>query len=263
MESYFKRIPRNLVGRDFVTGDIHGAYDTVKAAMRRVGFNVKVDRLFPVGDLTDRGGDSARVVEFLDLPCVFSIRGNHDHDFLALDPEERQILASINDNGMGWIKDTPAIRLQQVQHALSKLPIAMEIETERGSVCLVHGDVPAGMDWPTFVSRIQAGDEEVINVALTGRDRIQDRNDDGVAGIDRVFVGHTIQWAGPRRLGNVYAIDTGSIFAELEKDKGSLTMVNMAFASGMLPSRSDTNMNIEAGQGEGPFGNYVVQRPRQ
>ena len=45
-------------------------------------------------------------------------------------------------------------------------------------------------------------------------------------GIGRVFVGHTPQWGGLRRYGNVYAIDTGAVFGWLGMD-GHLTCVNI------------------------------------
>lgn len=54
------RLPENTRGRDFVVGDIHGAFDKVEAAMAKVGFDVERDRLLSVGDLVDRGAESAR-----------------------------------------------------------------------------------------------------------------------------------------------------------------------------------------------------------
>ena len=45
----------NLLGKDYVIGDIHGAYDELMYGLGRVEFNPDKDRLIAVGDLIDRG----------------------------------------------------------------------------------------------------------------------------------------------------------------------------------------------------------------
>lgn len=60
-----KKFDRNLAGRDFVVGDIHGAYDLVIQGMKAARFNPTCDRLFAVGDLIDRGPGSHRAARFL------------------------------------------------------------------------------------------------------------------------------------------------------------------------------------------------------
>lgn len=51
----FVRQARNQAGRDFVIGDVHGAFDEVWKAMKLAGFDRSRDPLFSVGDLVDRG----------------------------------------------------------------------------------------------------------------------------------------------------------------------------------------------------------------
>lgn len=68
MTRLFKKLGANEIGRDFVLGDIHGAYDLVIQGMREVRFNGHKDRLLVVGDLIDRGPGSHRVLEFLQQP---------------------------------------------------------------------------------------------------------------------------------------------------------------------------------------------------
>lgn len=252
--AYIKRMPANELGRDFVIGDVHGAYDQVIAGMRQVSFDRNHDRLFVVGDLIDRGPGSHRVLEFLQQPYVHAIRGNHDHDFCSLSAEEIAALASVNWNGMRWASDVPQEKLLAIQHELSRLPVAMEIETSRGTVGLVHADIPKSMSWPDFLEALVSGDPDVLEIALTGRDRLQGRDDSGVAGVGRVYVGHTIQWGGPRQLGNLYAIDTGSVFRELDKDRGSLTMLNMTFQTGALPQVHGEAVFTHVDGGNGEFG---------
>lgn len=253
---------QNMNGRDFVIADVHGAFDLVIEGMRRVQFNPAVDRLFCTGDLVDRGKGSYRVLEFLAKHYVFSIQGNHDKNFTDLSLEHIRILGENDFEGMGWVTDVSDERLLAIKESLSKLPIAMQIKTARGVVGLVHGDVPKGMHWDAFVEALKRGDEKVINVALEGRDRINRNCESGVEGVDRVFVGHSVQWDGPRRLGNVFAIDTGACFRE-RRSKGALTMVNMNCATAILvPSQpqEDPSLIIHAEEAPGDYSDLAALR---
>ena len=73
MFNTIERYARNNTGRDFVVGDIHGCFSGLEAALDNVGFDVQIDRLFAVGDLIDRGRESARVIDFLKSPWFFSV----------------------------------------------------------------------------------------------------------------------------------------------------------------------------------------------
>ncbi|NNM65028.1 MAG: hypothetical protein HKL99_10520 [Burkholderiales bacterium] len=239
-----QRFPINAAGRDFVLGDIHGAFDLVAQGLRRVQFDPALDRLFCVGDLVDRGPESHRALAFLGLPWVHSARGNHEDNLLQVyaegDPDPK-VLAWFAQrfHAQWWLDLAPADRSRFLK-AFARMPIAIEVETPRGLVGIVHADVPAGMDWPTFRSHLKAGDAETMGVALEGRNRIKAENHDGVPGIGRVFVGHTPQWGGARRLGNVYAIDSGAVFGLIMDDHdGHLTMANLCFASqAIMPART-------------------------
>jgi serine/threonine protein phosphatase 1 len=265
MKSAVKKLCVNETGRDFVLGDIHGAYDLVIQGMRQVNFNRQKDRLLVVGDLIDRGPGSHRVLEFLQQPYVHAVRGNHDHDFCQCSLDDLKILASVNWNGMGWIADVPDEKLLAIQAELDLLPVAMEVKTPRGTVGLVHADVPAGMDWDSFLEALQCGDEKVLDTALYGRDRAKSRDESGVPGIGRLYVGHTVQWRGPRTLGNVVILDTGGVFRELGKNQGALTMVNALYRTGVLIPADDQHVYTHSDGAEGPFGdgkNFRVDRQR-
>lgn len=252
------RMPRNTAGRDFVIGDVHGAYDLVIEQMRSVQFDGRVDRLFSVGDLIDRGEDSARVLDFLAQPYVFAIRGNHDDDFATLGLDDIRGLASFNYNGLGWAKGLPDGTLLQIRSLLAQLPLVIEIETERGTVGLVHGEVPLGMGWATFISAIERGDPAARQSALWGRERANgDRA--GVPGIGRLFVGHTIHWNGPTRRANVYSIDTGAVFKELgDGSRGMLTMANLLCRTqDLAPEQNGSSLRAESA-GSVPFGAYAI-----
>lgn len=257
----FQFIPRNFHGRDFCVGDIHGAYDMVIQAMLEVGFDQRVDRLFGTGDLIDRDDDSYRARKFLERNFTFSVRGNHDDTFVGLPIADIRVLGSVDFNGLSWVSKVSDADLLEIQQLLRQLPIAMQIETARGMVGIVHGDIPKGMSWQAFVAAIENKDEDVISVALEGRDRFKRSDASGVKGIDRVFVGHSIQFDGPKRLGNVYCIDTGAVVSRMnpDKGKGTLTIANAICSTGVLaPRDSKAFVRLEAAEGvDGPFGVYA------
>lgn len=260
------RLKANKLGRDFVVGDIHGAYAMLEQGMRKVRFNPRLDRMFSVGDLIDRGPQSLRALAFLSKPWFHAVRGNHDHDFEQLPTERLRQLAAADWNGLGWAARLDDASIGRLKERLRVLPVAMEIETARGSVGLVHGDVPRGMGWGQFWSGVESGDEACLSAALWGRERVQLGDESGVAGIGRVFVGHTVQWAGPKKLGNVYAIDTGAVFHEIGAEMGSLTMVNLMCCSQMLAAPNPPGATraavwtIEQAKA-GPFGSYAFGTP--
>lgn len=72
-----RTLPLNTQGTDYVVGDIHGCFDLVDQALARLGFAPDQDRLLCVGDLIDRGPQSAQVDAFLARPYVYAVRGNH------------------------------------------------------------------------------------------------------------------------------------------------------------------------------------------
>ncbi|MBK3780113.1 metallophosphoesterase [Paraburkholderia aspalathi] len=262
-----QRFEANQAGRDFVIGDVHGAYTSIIAAMRKVRFDPARDRIFSVGDLVDRGPESHRVRQFLAQPYVKAIKGNHEDMLINLyangAPDPKAIRFMVERNGLGWWLSVDEVEKQAILHAFRQLPIIIEVETPRGLVGMVHGDVPQGMDWPTFVSQVEAGDRDTIKAALWGRERIEQQNFDGVPGVGRIFVGHTPQWGGLRRFGNVYAVDTGAVFAELgHRDLDARqTMVELATCTQVLDVRKEpTLLDIrDTPPAElRPFGNYVT-----
>jgi serine/threonine protein phosphatase 1 len=258
------RLPRNQRGRDFVVGDVHGAFDAVHEAMKAAGFDPTPDRLFSVGDLVDRGLQSAYCVEFLAQPFVYAVRGNHEDLLLEAHGIEGSSATSAVwiDGAEWWRRESPAAR-RRIVATLKKLPLAIEVETERGSVGFVHADVPRSMDWGTFCAALERGDTKVQETALWGRHRIQSGDTSGVPGIGRLFVGHTVQTGEMRRFGNVYAVDTGAIFGELwGRSHGHVTLVETKASTVDLDMpRQVSRFDVRLADTEAtfrPFGDYAA-----
>lgn len=262
---FVRQEPNQQAGRDFVIGDVHGAFDEVWSAMQLAGFDRMRDRLFSVGDLVDRGVGSHRAGRFLAQPYVLAVRGNHEADLIDLhmendDPDETlEVLARINFNGMGWVAKLTATERAELLKRFAALPYAMEVQSTRGTVGVLHGEVPRGMDWDEFVTGLKDGDSEIVEACLRGRTRLKHGDTRGVPGIGRIFTGHTPQFGGAARLGNVYAIDTGAVFAEVADRPGAaLTIANMAFQTNTLASpRAQGIVRLNDEVTDAPFGAYA------
>lgn len=206
-----RRFSRNTTGRDLVVGDVHGCFSKLRAALADVGFDPSAgDRLFSVGDLVDRGPESDGVLWWLDQPWFAAVGGNHEDLAVgfALAVEPRDLYAA---NGGAWlIAMTPPERLPFVD-ALAALPLAIELETAAGLVCLVHADCPRPT-WAEFRASLEAGGLEAEHVAVLARwsrERISVGDRIGVPDVRAVVVGHT-PVERPLALGNVLHIDTGA-----------------------------------------------------
>ena len=68
----------NTLGRDFVVGDIHGHASKLMEQLDQLRFDIDKDRLICVGDLVDRGPESAQALALLNEPWFFSVLGNHE-----------------------------------------------------------------------------------------------------------------------------------------------------------------------------------------
>ena len=207
-----KRFARNTTGRDFIVGDIHGCFTALGAALRQIGLNPdRGDRLFCVGDLVDRGPESIEALNFLSLPFVHAVGGNHE-DMAVRWPNGNMDAGNYAANGGSWmIALDRATQLEFAAH-LSCLPVAIELETEDGLVGIVHADCPFP-SWQDFTASLEDPNTSktmlgsIIDAAQWSRERISSMDTDAVAGVRAVVVGHTPMqnWTS---LGNTIFIDT-------------------------------------------------------
>lgn len=218
------KLPLNTSGRDFCVGDIHGMYHLLESALTEARFDPERDRLISVGDLVDRGPDSARTLHYLAQSWFYAIRGNHE-DMLIRCYEDPQDDANtqmwLNNGGHWWLEQDQSLR-RQMYEAVVVLPLAIELKTEAGAVGIVHADIPPGLDWQGFISRIETGDEHTEQTALWSRTRARLHQIAGdVPGVTRIYCGHNIVDK-PLMAGNVCYIDTGAYLSS-----GALTLINL------------------------------------
>ncbi|MGA3680944.1 MULTISPECIES: metallophosphoesterase [Pseudomonas] len=196
------RLSQNHHGRDFVVGDIHFKTTDLYKGLRKLGFDSQTDRVIGVGDLIDRGPGVLDGLKLLGEPWFFTVMGNHEQMLIRAyreNPDARYV-----SHGAGWWATVADESKEMIIVKLETLPTLIEIESPRGVVGVVHGDVPRGLSWQRFVNDID--NAQVEEIALWGRERIKKHYRQGVAGVWRVCTGHT--WIPePLRLGNVLALD--------------------------------------------------------
>lgn len=250
MNTFIQRYEKNQNGRDFVVGDIHGHGELLFVALAQLcngeglhqPFDFNKDRLFSVGDLVDRGPDSAHVVSLLAEPWFFAIKGNHedmairwydrtDPDYATMPIADWPMDAgSYVRNGGQWFLDLNEAGQLLVINSIRHLPLAIELETDEGLLGIIHAEVRSD-DWHglydacegyipgKYSKHFKAVEEE----ALWARDKIQqERSWDTIKGIDAVVCGHT-PLKMPVVMGNQMYIDTmgwrpdkGGVFTIIE-----------------------------------------------
>lgn len=209
---------RNLAGRDFVVGDIHGHFSRLASALEKIGFNAEKDRLFSVGDLVDRGPESEQSLQWLQRPWFHAVCGNHEDYAIRHALTGGVDLEVYRANGGDWLIRLPKARQVEFARAFDALPHVVEVETENGLIGILHADCPV-RDWNQLAAMLSS--KRVRDFIIWSRARLESGNPDGILNIRAVVVGHTpIQ--NPLILGNVVHIDTGGWF-----DGGYFTVLDL------------------------------------
>ena len=152
--SRIERFAVNSRGRDLAVGDIHGHFQRLERCLEQIGFDPRRDRLFSVGDLVDRGPDSARALEWLAQPWLHAVQGNHESLAVShvmggrLDPQLYRAA------GGGWFLELGPSEQRRFAERFADLPTALEIDTDDGLVGLLHADCPFA-DWHELTRQFQ------------------------------------------------------------------------------------------------------------
>lgn len=207
-----KTFSRNVMGKDYVVGDIHGCFDLLSERLYEIGFDKTKDRLFSVGDLVDRGPKSAEVDKWLAYTWFHAVRGNHEQ-FCIESMHDNEAAENHFYNGGQWFHELSDSEKHKYAELFNNLPYIIEIETVNGKVGIVHAECPID-DWNVFV----VSDDE--DSAMWGRDRFLHRDDSIVKWIDKIYVGHS-PVDDVLVAGNHIYIDNGAVFC------GELTIVDI------------------------------------
>lgn len=213
MKEFVKHFAMNTKGRDFIVGDIHGCFTLLEQKLRELDFDPTKDRLFSVGDLVDRGPESHKFEEWLGKSWFHAVLGNHEQMLIdsVRDETGKSILRNMHPrNGQLWLAGLPTVEQQCYALLCEDLPLAIEVETPDGLVGIIHAECPLD-DWNLFKSLMASNQDYFNEVAIWSRKRITAGYVAPVAGLHKLYVGHT-PVKHEYQLGNVHYIDTGACF---------------------------------------------------
>ena len=222
----FLKLDANLIGNDYVCGDIHGCFFELSVELNKLNFDESKDRLFCVGDLVDRGPESHLAVEWLKKPWFFSCYGNHEDMVLTqYETPTPEVTRWHHRNGGAWFVTLTDSERDEVAAALDDLPIIIQV----GDVGILHAEPPKYLStWQDIID--QKDSEHCRETLIWGRSRVLipfDINNKAnqIAGISKIYVGHTVTLK-PITKGNIRWIETGvwmSHWSDDEED-GYLTI---------------------------------------
>lgn len=252
-------LAENTAGCDFAVADIHGYFSLLEQQLAARKFDPACDRVIAVGDLIDRGPESARALEFLARPWFHSVRGNHEQAMLEwLQPLLAGNQDSVRENaarhvafGGDWIaplltraKNGDHEEIRRWHDALAALPIAISVPRKGELIGVIHATVPGG-DWSLMDSDEPVASPPSIHArtAMWARKPLADVLPAGAAkatmpstdksiaafaapaeprvtGIDRVYVGHNVVDF-VQKIGNLHMIEIGAWLGH------GLTVINL------------------------------------
>ena len=109
------------------------------------------------------------VVQFLEQPFVYAVRGNHEDELLQMhaestrSPDSEAWLA-----GAEWWRDLSKAERRAVVARLEKLPLVIEVTHPAGNVAFLHADVPSGLTWSAFVAALKRDPDTAIRPRCCG-----------------------------------------------------------------------------------------------
>lgn len=204
----------------FVVGDIHGCYTMLMDKLNDIGFDFNKDLLIAVGDLVDRGSENEKCVGLLNEKWFTSVKGNHeDFCYKGMLDDGIEFYHRMGNNGGNWFYELPDDIIHSIGNTLNDLPVLLEVSWRGKNFGFVHADVPIE-DWNLLVEMVINddaminSDRIVIDHCLWSRNVVE-MEDYNVAGIHRVFLGHTVL-PEIKNVGNCTFLDTGGVFKKYD-----------------------------------------------
>lgn len=136
-----------------VVGDIHGMDAAFDELLKKIEFNTTTDHLIAVGDMVNKGPDSADVIQRLIKLRASAVRGNHEDRVLLSRAEidsQTGVAADLDstatEDRKGQLSDLVTARLltQEQVDWLAKLPVIINIQ--KLGINVVHAGLMPGID---------------------------------------------------------------------------------------------------------------------
>lgn len=224
----YLKLPLDKNKRYFIVGDLHGRLGYLKRLLLRVNFNEN-DILIAVGDLIDRGKESAQLVEwFHNTPNAYTVTGNHEKmalmamDVMENDPDYVKIRNWWLWNG----GETTVQSLERYNQSedwlyplISNFPYVIDVgeDGEEGAFRVVHAMIPIEWDNDTLMKELEIGTPLTLERLIWSRELrttmkyIGDMSSwaDRVTQPRTTFCGHTPTHGEVLQLSNIIWLDTG------------------------------------------------------
>ena len=203
----------------WLMGDLHGCFALLMNRLRQLRFDPWADLLNSVGDLIDRGPQSADCLGLLRCRWFRTVRGNHEQ--MALEALESGDMRLWQMNGGDWYVKGDARQRADVDRLLAhcrRLPLIIEVECGKARHVIAHADYPA----PVYRWQQPVDPQRV----LWSRHRLSEHlagRHGAIGGADHFWFGHTPLQARYDH-DNQHYIDTGAVFG------GTLTLVALQSA---------------------------------
>ncbi|MEX3070563.1 metallophosphoesterase [Vibrio alginolyticus] len=201
VHTHFKQ---NKHGRDLFVGDIHGNFSLLIHALKHLHFDKYKDRLFSVGDLTDRGEDSLHCLNLAKEKWFFPVLGNHECFILErYDTDSYTRNTWMRNGGEWWLSLNHAEQEAARETITSHYSLTLTVKVGDLRIGVVHAECPFAR-WPPEAPI----DKESLKTMLWGRDDILRSTGTHINNVDFVISGHT-PLDSPKIKRNKIFIDTG------------------------------------------------------
>lgn len=230
MQFHHSMIDASSYQRVFAVGDLHGKLPLLKHMLKQVKFNPDHDILVSVGDLIDRGPDSAGMLEFYQQhDWFYAVAGNHEllmADAMRyggpfhINEEHPKPLKLWFKNAGDWSLQESQARLEQLNKIILAMPCVITLKLASDKMVGISHAQPHTLNWQEMQN--WQGDVYSKPRWIWGRTRIKGEPAESVTGVDYTIHGHT---ATQRlyKVANSYFIDTASA----EKQQSHLTFFEL------------------------------------
>ena len=169
----------------YLIGDIQGCDAPLARLLEKVDFSPSRDALFVLGDLVNRGPDSAGVLRRLMAlgPSVQCVLGNHDLHALAVatgarahgrsDTLQGLLQAPDRDALLAWLRCQP---MALHAHGMLMVHAGVLPQWSVQQTLTLAAEVEAvlqGADWQDFLKQMYGNEPAAWDDALTGQDRLR------------------------------------------------------------------------------------------
>ncbi|KTD64170.1 symmetrical bis(5'-nucleosyl)-tetraphosphatase [Legionella shakespearei] len=173
---------------DYAIGDVQGCYEPLQRLLESIDFNERVDRLWFVGDLVNRGPESLAVLRFIHaLPVTPQITlGNHDLHLLGSlfggrpwkghDDTIQDVMLAADGEELGhWLrKQSILCYSQELNVVMSHAGIAPVWDLSQAILCAQELEQRlSGDDYAEFLSQMYGNKPDVWSDELEGLDRLR------------------------------------------------------------------------------------------